>query len=1202
MSVQMASENLTSFISEQCPALYSWTPEAWMAVLFPFLGLVVACFARQFLERPLGIHFSVLVLLSGCLVGVAGCFVHMAELSASLSLWVDVQPPNLLLYVLLPPIVFDSAINIDWFIFRKQIFNVFLLAFILVLAFTFCTAAIVIYILRVEWPFTAGAMFGAILSATDPIAIIALLKSSGASPSVITLLDGESLFNDGSAYTLFYAFLISLRKGYHENPGKIVLLILKESLGAIGLGLLFGYSTVFFLHHVWSAKVEIGFSVAISYLAFYVAQGPAGVSGLICLVVTGLIIAADRLSGFSPLARDALTHFWNIISFIANAVVFFYAGFIATISIILFWNDGLSLKDLFYIPILYLLLSLLRYCLLFLCSPILRHTVSNFSWGEIFLVGHSALRGPISLILSQIVFHEGGVLKDNRNDYIVARVVIWTSGFAILTLLINGTTIHWLTKLFYVSNAAKKTIFERAEQRLERMMKDSLEQLKQSRWYAGTDWVFVETLLDSSISPQSKKFRKVLKQLASHSSDDSISWDNYSLKSNKPKPLRSSLPGTDRTRSFALDENSVPNEEMDEPPPEQTLLVTDGLHSQLHTVQVETDLSSEQVNREVMMEYRKRALQGMRHYLQKQYIRGIVFPEVYRELESGLDEALCYPYRRMDIFDKAEETEWGSSLIDRFIVKRVASWLWFRWLASRILYGRHRLGTNFAASLWSSITYVRSTLSLPELIVRELRAERLKCLLYLRGIELSYPQVLGVVQTRNAAAILLTIRDHTIHELFSSGEIDGQEYKLLQRDNNDRRKLVHEAPLFFQLPKTIQILNSNPIFSYLMEQNKFKSLVLDRGYRRVCDKGELLLKYRELSDGLYVLIRGRVHLESSEHASSLPIHRLSLLETESLNSMFCPPGSVFGLESCVFRLPMKNSVIVDSEVAHVFFLPWSSLHSIFKFQPLAALHVYRMAVVEWLKQTVPDADTIVSFLDEGRNSTSTSSFSASLLARSKDLQFASMSEANQPNSDTCSNPLDSCDASSGTAESPMNSSSQVYGTSIEDRVGPSSDVPNNFDLCSGNTLIRENVCCYSTHHTIEDIARLILSKITNSQLCYWNIGEYDISGDGGLVGVLVEGSLQVSSRPITKENYDFNRFTAPYCIDRRIFGFDSLFYLFLAVIPTLLIYEAQIKIPLPTSNEASHQQSLSVHGLTSLETLRVVSNIIPKACHSHSPV
>eukprot|EP00871_Galdieria_phlegrea_P001844 jgi/Galph1/2660/GphlegSOOS_G1345.1 len=107
----------------------------------------------------------------------------------------------------------------------------------------------------------------------------------------------------------FMPFLTSLRKNYHENAGKIALLILKESLGAVGLGLLFGYLTTFFLHHVWSAKVEIGISVAVSYLAFYVAQGPAGVSGLICLVVTGLVVAADRPFWFQSFGSRCVVAF-----------------------------------------------------------------------------------------------------------------------------------------------------------------------------------------------------------------------------------------------------------------------------------------------------------------------------------------------------------------------------------------------------------------------------------------------------------------------------------------------------------------------------------------------------------------------------------------------------------------------------------------------------------------------------------------------------------------------------------------------------------------------------------------------------------------------------------------------------------------------------------------------------------------------------
>eukprot|EP00871_Galdieria_phlegrea_P000710 jgi/Galph1/163/GphlegSOOS_G4897.1 len=1094
------SEELNSLISSTCPGLLSWTIESWMAVLFPFLGVVSVCLSRQFLEKRLGIHYSVLVLLSGCIFGVMGCYVNLGELSASLALWVDVKPPELLLYVLLPPIVFESAINIDWFIFRKQVFNVFLLAFILVLAFTFSTAVIVIYILRVDWPFTSGAMFGAILSATDPIAVIALLKSSGASPSVTTLLEGESLFNDGSAYTLFYAFLTSLRKNYHENAGKIALLILKESLGAVGLGLLFGYLTTFFLHHVWSAKVEIGISVAVSYLAFYVAQGPAGVSGLICLVVTGLVVAADRLSGFSPLARDVLSHFWDIVSFLANGIVFFYSGFIATISLIIFWNDGLSVLDLVYIPLLYLILSVLRYFLLFLCSPILRYTVSNFSWGEIFLMGHSALRGPIALILSQVVFHMGKDLQDNRNDAIVARVVIWTAGFAILTLLINGTTVQLVTRMLNVTSAAKKSIFKKAEERLDAFMKESINRLKLSRWYIGTDWVFVETLLDPKLSPKSKRFRNILKSLANK--------DFVSSESSR----RSSIifQGVSTTNNSPFIQTRQDEEDNDEPPPEQSLLGSSNLFpyvdfdSAMGSSPVEATRND--VDREVLIEYRKRVLQGLRHFLQKQYIRGIVFPEVFRELESAIDQALAYPFRPISLFEVAEREEWGVSFIDRFITKRLASLVWFRWLASRILYGfdalqerinlsvlvlnrRHRLGTNLAAALWSAITFIRKSLNLPPILERELRTERLHCLFYLRGVEMAYPHVLAVVQTRNAAAILLTIRSHFIDDLFASGELDQQEHSLLQEDTNERRKLIHEASLSFKSPRTIQVLQSIEIFASLVEQGKFRSLILDCGERQIYEKGQAILKVGQIASGVYISIRGVAHLESSPNFSSLPLHRLSLLEHESLNTIYCPPGSVFGLESCLFQRPMIRTVVVDSECAHIFFLSSSHLHAVVAKDELAALDVYRFVATQIIKQLVPETDSILPVMEEELQSVEASAGTISSFKADESLSNVVVLHNTSRIGD------DSFYSENSTSSQPE----------VDHKREESPKVPNMKDPVRW--------------------AAFLLERMTTSKLVRYEKAQVHVLKEQSLYGVLLQGELSVVTRFSTSE--ERQRYQAP---------------------------------------------------------------------------
>lgn len=478
---------------------------------------------------------------------------------------------------------------------------------------------------------------------------------------------------------------------------------------------------------------------------------------------------------------------------------------------------------------------------------------------------------------------------------------------------------------------------------------------------------------------------------------------------------------------------------------------------------------------------------------------------------------------------------------------------------------RHRLGTNFAASLWSSIAYVLNMLNLPEQIVRELRAERLKCLLYLRGIELSYPQVLGVVQTRNAAAILLTMRDHSIHELYSSGEIDSQEYDLLQQDNNDRRKLVHEAPLFFQLPKTIQVRNkfsvfyeteifvsqvlkANPVFNYLIEQGKFKSLVLDRGQRQVYEKGQLVLKYGEPSDGLYILIRGRVHMESSKHASSLPVSRLSLLEADSLSNMFGSPGSMFGLENCIFGLPMKFSVIVDSEVAHIFFLPSSHVSSILKLHSTAALQFYRMAVVEWIKQTVPDADPIMSLVEEGNYESSRHSVAASLSFSDGETQVVLGDEMNIDGSSMPSNSCSIRDVKHDTIEYSQSLSASAEDTVVE--VGapmPSDSESNRFHVDDNFGHTEENICCIPANNKTEDIARFVLSKIASSRLCYLKVGEYSISGECGLIGVLVEGSLQLSPPLVTIHNNHCKPFVAPCLIsletDRKIVILESAIFL-----------------------------------------------------------
>ena len=121
------------------------------------------------------------------------------------------QPdPHMVILVFLPALIFESAFNADYYTFKRQFFKIFLLAGPVLLACTFSTAAVMLYGFRFDlagFDFWSCCLFGAIISATDPVAVVALLKELGVSKRISTLIEGESLMNDGTAYVVFLILL-----------------------------------------------------------------------------------------------------------------------------------------------------------------------------------------------------------------------------------------------------------------------------------------------------------------------------------------------------------------------------------------------------------------------------------------------------------------------------------------------------------------------------------------------------------------------------------------------------------------------------------------------------------------------------------------------------------------------------------------------------------------------------------------------------------------------------------------------------------------------------------------------------------------------------------------------------------------------------------------------------------------------------------
>ena len=118
--------------------------------------------------------------------------------------------PNLALLTFLPALIFDSAFNCDWYIFKKQMTSILILAGPMLILCAFLTAIVMKYIIlgHADFDWTSSLLFGFLISATDPVAVIAILKELGTSKRLSILIEGESLLNDGTAMVGFLVVFV----------------------------------------------------------------------------------------------------------------------------------------------------------------------------------------------------------------------------------------------------------------------------------------------------------------------------------------------------------------------------------------------------------------------------------------------------------------------------------------------------------------------------------------------------------------------------------------------------------------------------------------------------------------------------------------------------------------------------------------------------------------------------------------------------------------------------------------------------------------------------------------------------------------------------------------------------------------------------------------------------------------------------------
>ena len=292
------------------------------------LSAVLAYLNIRFLKLPSTIGVMVLSLLVSLLLLLAGATSPIGSFVKNLMVQIDFS--DFLLDFMLGFLLFAGALHTDVKRLRAAKWAILTYATAGTLISTFLVAAAMYLLLPVLYQpvsFIYCLLFGALISPTDPIAVLSILKKAGISESIETKITGESLFNDGVGVVVFLTLFNIASEGVAQvTTSEILLLLSKEILGGIALGLLLGYAGFMMLKKINHYQTEVLITLAMVMGGISLAP-MLHFSGPLAMVVAGLFMGnKGTLEAMSEETSDYVHKFWEMVDEIFNAILFVLIG------------------------------------------------------------------------------------------------------------------------------------------------------------------------------------------------------------------------------------------------------------------------------------------------------------------------------------------------------------------------------------------------------------------------------------------------------------------------------------------------------------------------------------------------------------------------------------------------------------------------------------------------------------------------------------------------------------------------------------------------------------------------------------------------------------------------------------------------------------------------------------------------------------
>ena len=893
-------------------------------LFFLIISLIIGAATRHFLQR-IPLPFTVLLLLIGLglgglnrAYGPHGGDAHSGDhvasevhgiwdkfidtLSGAIS-WGGNLDGHLILYVFLPILIFEAGFALDVHTFKKSFLNAFYLAGPGIVTATVMTGLAFMGMISAfggsggvleDWNVDSGAfivlasmLFGAVVSATDPVAVVALLKELGASKKLGTLIEGESLLNDGTAIVAF-VLLIGVVTGAEQFLGTGSFIgsaaIGFGKIGAAGglVGVLIGLLAIVWVRKVFNDPlIEITVVLVTAYAVFFVCEHFFHVSGVLGLVALGIVMAGVGRTRISPEVEHFMHEFWEFTAFAANVIIFIVVG------VVIAQKAHPTGMDFLILFLVYVAIHLVRGINMGMFYPLMKKAGYGLPGKDAVVVWWGALRGAIGLALALVVYSENlryefeidaggsGYSAKTTSVFVVDSKEALSYSQPNPNLNLYGMAANSFAQA-EISNGKIVGISQTPETAATILGNKNSKDAAQLRedLASGEKKVVIfgegnGAIAQASLVGISARVRDQFLFLISGIVLLTLLVNATTIKTLVNKLGLTELPAVKKLMFSNATGNisNVCEQEMDLLKDDRFLSGANwGLVRNYLPESVSYPLTAiELESMDTLAEARRRLLEKERSSYWSQFRSGLLSARAVAQLDNNLSEFLDFQGKvpmteRSYLDDICRVSKLSEALKDIPFLKRYFSdKITVGYDASKAFViaqqAMAKMVDSFVRELDDSGDLEKQQKT-ARLLKDEIRQNRLRGLQYIRNMHENYPEVTVGIETKDAIRSVLNHERASIKKMRGDGMLEADEAARMITAVEERMKNIMESPLELRLPSAEEVLREVTWLKGMDDEVINK--IINASETRVYNSGDALMKQGDSGDGLIVITRGSV--------------------------------------------------------------------------------------------------------------------------------------------------------------------------------------------------------------------------------------------------------------------------------------------------------------------------------------------------------